>query len=287
MPELEDSGSLGMNETASPIAGNEAILDNEPITDPTPEDGQGGDDYFYSYESDNGEVSNFKDQNEVREYIRSGTLRQGDYTRKTQELAKQRKEFETNQANFDTGFKDLKSATQQMNTQKAQLDRVLKSLPAHIYKQVVDAAKAGDIRPQDIASSPEFAKLTQRLDDRDAKDQKIVDQQAQETAVENAHLSLAKAYPNYNRETVLAEMDRLGKIAPGDDQRSLMELIYYAGLGRQNPAKLEQNIAENLERKQNLKAPMTKTVKVPKGQPQVYASLDEAAEAARENSNGG
>lgn len=226
--------------------------------------------YFYSYESDDGNKTDFKDTKELNEYIRSGTLRHGDYTRKTQEVASQRKALEADRAKYDAEF----TTFLQQRQEQQKVEEMLKTLPPEVYERLKQGIKS-QLRQQELKDP----RVDQLLKENEAKQK-----QAEEDSMRTAAIdSLSRSYPDFNKDSVMEAIKQLEEIAPGDHMRAFMELLHFAGKGRTSPAQIEQATVEALKKKQAVTTPMSGTHSTPSRGKTTFASLDEAAEAAYNN----
>ena len=228
---------------------------------------------FYSYESDDGEKTAFKDTKELSEYIRSSTLRHSDYTRKTQEVAKQRELNETNQAKYDAEYTTFLTQKQEHD----KLEEQLKALPAEVYSRLKQGISN---QPRHQARDPEVEKMLKdyETDKKDRQEEKRLSEE--NTMRDKAFEVLAKKYNDFDKESIMKKVQELEQTAPGDSMRQFMELMYFAGKGQTSPAELERTLAEGLKRKSEISTPMGGTVGAPdKGSPG-FNTINEGYEAA-------
>jgi len=248
---VAEGQDLGQEEAIEPVEAGESV---EPES-------------FYSYEFEDGDKKAFKDTGELNEYMRSGTLRHSDYTRKTQEVAEQRKSYEAKQAKYDAEYTSFLTQRQEHDA----LEKQLKSLPPEVYSRL----------KQGIQNQPKQPQTDPRLD-KFLKEQEGVKKEQQESAMRNkAFESLSHTYKDFDKESVMAMSDQLRELAPGDEMRAFMELLHFAKIGKENPAETERRLAQNLERKRGVHTPMGNTNSVPNNGNKTYANSNEAAEAAR------
>lgn len=249
---VEGQGSEAVESTDS--------VETEEISTPEP---------FYSYKGDDGNETAFKDAEEVNEYIRSGTLRHADYTRKTQDLASQRKTLDADRAKYDA-----ESTTfLQQRQEQSKIENYLKSLPPEVYTRLKEGVRN---QPRQAQTDPRIDKLI--------KDEETRQKKADEDSMRQAAFdSLGQAYSDFDKDSVMKAVQQLEEIAPGDQMRAFMELLHFAGKGRTSPAQMEQAATEALKRKQSATTPMGNTNSTPSKGSKRFTSFDEAAEAAHNN----
>ena len=134
-----------------------------------------------------------------------------------------------------------------------------------------------------VRSQPRQAKTDPRID-KLIKDNEDRQKQTEEDTMRSAAFdSLGQTYTDFNKDSVMEAVKKLEEIAPGDQMRSFMELLYFAGKGRTSPAQMEQTISNELKRKQSATTPMGNTNNTPNKGSRRFTSFDEAAEAAHNN----
>ena len=223
---------------------------------------------FYSYKSDDGNETAFKDASEVNEFIRSGTLRHSDYTKKTQEVAENRKSLEADRARYDTEYTSFLGSKQQND----KIEEYLQSLPPEVYERL----------KQGINSQPKNQEFKDpRLDKLIEENESKAKQAEEESMRQAAFKSLSNTYDDFDQNTIMQAVKQLEEIAPGDQMRAFMEMLHFAGKGRISPAQMEQATTEALKRKQTVTTPMRSTNSTPSKQAGKYTSFDDAAEAAK------
>lgn len=257
---------------ASDNAGNVSEgQESEPV-ESTPEEDTPQEEPFYTYTGDDGQSQAFKDQKELNEYIRSGTLRHSDYTRKTQSLAEQRKAFEAERAKYDAEYTTFLNNKQEYD----KIENYLKSLPPDVYNKL----KQG-ISNQPRQEQYKDPRLDELLKERDNEKKQREEEAMRQAAFE----SLSRTYEDFDKDSVMNSVNKLQELAPGDSMRGFLELIYLAEKGRMSPAQIEQKMAENLKKKSSVSTPMGSTVGTPSKGSSGFKTIQEAYAAAKNDYN--
>lgn len=224
---------------------------------------------FYVYSGPKGEEK-YSSKDELDKFMREHALRQSDYTRKTQELANYRKQFDGERQKFSEEQKAFLEAKKRYD----QWDQTLRTRP-DIYQQLERMAQA----PADPATvfdrSKEYAdSKTQELAARLEAIEKEREEERTNREMEEVFSRMGEKYPDFNKDSILEWLDTLkdGKTEP------LVEALYHAAKGKMSPLETEKKITEKLQKKQSAGIVPGKGV-APKGQPQ-FKSRNEAAQAA-------
>ena len=224
---------------------------------------------FYVYSGPKGEEK-YSSKDELDKFMREHALRQSDYTRKTQELANYRKQFEQERGKFSEEQKAFLEAKKRYD----QWDQTLRSRP-DIYQQLERMAGA----PPDPAAvfdrSKEYAdEKTRELVERLEALEREREEERTNREMEDTFSRMGEKYQDFNRDSILEWLDTLkdGKTEP------LIEALYYAAKGRTAPLETEKRITEKLQKKQSAAIAPGKGVAV--GGTPKFKSIDEAAQAA-------
>jgi hypothetical protein len=230
---------------------------------------------FYSYESDDGTKTDFNDAKELGDFIRQGSLRHADYTRKTQSLAEERKAYEANKAKFDAEYTHFLESKQQND----KIEKYLQSLPPEVFERLKQGIKG---QPRKPARDPEVEKFMKQYEadkqEREAERQRQLDNEERERAFNN----LSKVHEDFDRDSVMEMVKSLEEVPEEDRMRTFMEMLYYSQKGRMTPAEIERKMADNLAKKAKTPVPMGHTAKTPDKGRTSYADLNEARKAAME-----
>lgn len=234
---------------------------------------------FLSYEHDDGEVMEWKSPDEVKKYLREGTLRHGDYTKKTQEVAQQRKQFEQERKQWEAE----RAAHLQTVSQYMDWDKKLKSNPS-LRQAIQQAMRQNQRQGKDVDSLLEerLGPVQQKLQEFEKRQQEEAQRKQEQQEQERAFGLLEKSYEDFDRNAIQKAVDKLQQTPPGDSMRALYELVHLAEKGRVTPGQLEKQIAERERRNRSTRAPMSSgsaDVKPAKS----FATFEEAAAEARKN----
>lgn len=261
MPETSDTPDIGQGESSVPDAG-QAEEEQQP---------------FFKYQHDDGEEMVFHDPDELKRHFREGLLRHKDYTKKTQELSQQRKQFEAERQQKEAEWGQYLQMKQQID----KYDQFLKQNPqiAQELKQKMAGKQQGQGNvPPELRK--ELDELKQFKEQREKRDQEMQSREKRRSAQEKAHEVLSGQYPDYDRKAVEGLVQQLEQTPPGDEERAYLELLHLAARGRQRPADLEEKVSQRLQKKKSSHSPMPSGSSAPKGGTRSYKSLDEAAKAA-------
>ena len=229
--------------------------------------------YFHSYEDDEGTKTDFKDANELNDFIRRGGMMRKAFTQKTQGLADERRTYEANKARQDAEYTTFLQSKQEND----KINKSLESLPPEVFARLKQGIQN---QPRKQARDPEVDQMLKDFKSNQ-KDRELENQQRADNATrEKAFESLSKSYDDFDKESVMAMVKGLEDVPQDDQMRTFMELLYQAGKGRMTPAEVEKKIAHNLENKSRLSTPMGSTKGAPnKGTPG-FTTLNEARDAA-------
>jgi len=213
---------------------------------------------------------------ELNEYIRQGTLRHQDYTRKTQTLADMRRQVETRQKEFEERerrLKDNESRYKQFNDfltrRKDVADYIENQMRSPSTDHILEQTRGyADEKTEELKKEMEEFKEWKRQ-------QEALQQR------NDAFSQLKQLFPDFDEKTVSEKLDGIFTAPDGDEIRSLAELAYYAAKGQSSPAEIEQNLSAEIERKKGTKSIPSSSGEVQAGGQDQYADEAEAAEAAK------
>ena len=192
---------------------------------------------FYTYES-----QSFKDQNELTDYIKKGTMMHSDYTKKTQSLSEERRRHENEksewfrkQADWDDKIKLYKQA-----------DELFKANP-QAFKTVQQMIRQG-------ASGTDVQELVKKTIEETVgpKLNEFEEYQKREKAKAERDRyfgELKGKYPDFDDKPVQELYDSL--MSPDANMGTLAELLYFAQKGKGiNPAQAQKEVLDNLKKKE-------------------------------------
>lgn len=231
---------------------------------------------FFRYKHDDGEEMIFNNQDELSKTFREGLLRHRDYTKKTQELAEQRKAFESEQQQKQAEWAQFLEMKQKYD----KYDQFLRQNPQiaqELQRRMSGAQGQGRVPPE---LQQQIEELKQWKEEREKRDQEMQNREQRRAAQEKAHELLSGRYPDYDRKAVEEMIAQLEQTPPGDEELAYLELLHLAAKGRRTPAELEEQMAERLQKKKNSHSPMPSGQSAPQGGKRTFKNLDEAAKAA-------
>lgn len=231
---------------------------------------QGAPSSFYSYKFDDGKEHTFSSKQELDSFFRSGVLRHSDYTKKTQELAEQRKSLEAERKRMQEQVDRLTS----LQNKWEPVDKFFSSRP-DLAKEIITKYKG--VKPQTEAGDSELRKQFEEFKKSiEEKDKKAADEDRRR----QVYSAMKERYEDFDEEGVNKALASMVEGAPGDEMATLIELIHFANKGRMAPAEIERKMAQNLQHKNALKPPL-KSGATPAEAPKQYKTTDEALEAAK------
>lgn len=230
---------------------------------------------FFSFTDEKGKEVSFMSPDELKQKFADYGMLRSDYTRKTQELAEQRKQFEENR---DKMFQTLKEKKAQFD----KFDRLMKERP-ELFRRLESEIQ----RP---ASPMDVIKQSQRYADEKLSpvDERIkaledrIKRQDMEKERQEIFGEFKNRYSDFDEEAV---QNMIGEIVPGD-MRSLVNMLYYASKGKMSPAQMERKFVENTQKKQQARL-MPGNTPAPPPPVKEFSSIDAAREAAMKDIQGG
>ncbi len=231
---------------------------------------------FHRYTHDDGTEHVFKDTDELNKYLREGTLRHADYTQKTQTAATERRKLEQQAQSILQRQNDIGSREGKLK----EYDAWLTPEKIKIIEAMMNAPQAGQPDRESVRQIVNQA----RSEDRDKLDRfdTFMKDYNQEQEQAKAFDALKGAYPDIDTKIVTQRVKELSEAPPGDEMRSLLELVWLGHLGKQKPIDIEQRIVDGQEHKRQLNTPIPKGTPVAKKDGPDEMSLDEAYAAAKQ-----
>lgn len=223
----EDNGASGAIEQASSV-------EAQPVMD-TPIEAPSEPEYFHSITipGDNGsddEVINFKDPKELSDRYLQNRFRRADYTKKTQELSEQRKQYEKDLEAFRAKETSLTNLSNKYN----EFDNLFKDVSAEQMQKIVQ-----QLNGQRAKQTPEMKALEERLKSIEAKEQaeqkKIEAEQKKKAEMETFNSRgryLKTHYDDYDHDSVMKMYEELNSVTPEAAHQAILEMLYFAGKGK-------------------------------------------------------
>lgn len=182
------------------------------------------DEPYFSYDYGEEGSGAFKDRDELASAWRENYLRRSDYTKKTQALADERKQYEADLKKFQGDQETFKLLSQKYDQWQELLDKI----PEEKFMEFLNGVPS-------MVETPEMRKL--REENESLKSQQDKDREAQEKAAaqEQARLenvkadeALAKRLKGYDAAKVQERIDKMLSEPPALQQEMLKELIWNA-----------------------------------------------------------
>lgn len=264
------SGSVGSAPSANPAPASSSGTPGTPKGQSASPTQTGAPSHFYSYKFDDGKEHAFSSKQELDAFFRSGVLRHSDYTKKTQELAEQRKSFDAERKRMQEQVDRLTS----LQNKWEPVDKFLSSRP-DLAKEIITKYKG--VKPQTASGDEElrkqFEEFKKNIEEKDKK-------AAEEDRRKQVYAAMKERYEDFDEEGINKALAEMVEGAPGDEMATLIELIHFANKGRMTPAEIERKMAQNLQHKSALKPPL-KGGATPTEATKQFRTTDEALEAAK------
>jgi hypothetical protein len=235
---------------------------------------------FFEYEWEEGNSAGkppgkevFKNKEELAKRFREGTLFHAGFYKKSEELAKHRKELDAERKQMEATAAQIRH----MEAQHKPVDSFLKSRP-DVYNYILSQMRSPS---QDTVAKQAEGLVTEKTKAIEEKLKKFEDWQ-QEQDLERQRQSIfgqfKKEHEDFDEDAIKQELQRANEVPEEDSLRSLVEMIYYARKGRETPAQIEQRIVESGAVKAQKKPPVPPGRAVKEGSATTPKSFKEAAE---------
>jgi hypothetical protein len=231
---------------------------------------------FHEYEG-----QSFKSPDELNQYIRSGTLRQSDYTKKTQELAEQRRAFENERfthSQMVKGFEEKEKSYAKIK----EFDEMLKRNPAMMRQmmQYVNQAPQGQDLQEVFKNMMEEQGITKKLTEFEENQKRAQAEKERDMHFE----TLTKKYPDFNKDKVLDMYANLMRKEAGMGE--FIEALYFATKGQGvNPVELEKKVIDTLNKNKEAALPSSRGSSAPSGK-KSSGSIEELRELKKSKLRG-
>lgn len=236
---------------------------------------------FYSYTHPDGRVDDYKTPDDVSRFIRKGTMRFDDFNTKSGQLTQDREALTNRERAIESGAQTLLQRRSEYDRQHGELERVLQAMPRDQYARLKADVQGG--RQAEPQLPPEVMSRLQKLEQGQVKGDKLREQEDHDRKVEEIHKVLGGQYEDYDTDGVNTVLEELLESPDEDALRSLYELAYWGGKGRQGVAGMQAEAVNRGAVRTGKQAP----VKSPKGKVKadgevlVHKNLEEAEKAAR------
>ena len=229
---------------------------------------------FFRFNDPNGNEIAFKSQEELASELQRSYLQQSDYTRKTQDVAEQRKRIEAQEAELKDVMKRLESKQSEFEkydrfvSERPDLYQYLQqqmNRPADPNVAYDRAVKYADEKTGEVGSKLE--ELMQWKQERELDDER-----------RNALAQLKQRYGDFDENEINS---RLQAMADGGLQ-AVLETALMAQRGSVGPVEMEKRAADSVKEKQRARVVSGGGSGSPQ-QEREYKSLDEAGEALKES----
>lgn len=231
----------------------------------------------FEYEWEDGRKDSFATMEDLKKAWREGHLRRDDYTKKTQELAEQRKAMEAERKQYA----EMMANVQRMQSQWEPVDTFLKSRP-DIRDYILQNMRYPN--HQAIAETAKNA-VNQDVEELRKQLQELAEWKEQQAEAERraaVYDHLSKQYEDFDPEVVEQALTEFNELPDGEEIRWLAERIYQAHKGREIPKKIEERVVQNLETKARKMPPVPPSQAARETPEETPRSLREAARIYKE-----
>jgi len=225
---------------------------------------------FHTYKGDDGKETVFKTPDELNDFVRQGTLRHADYTRKTQTVAEARKlldqrskDYETKERNFNESYSGI-----------MRYDKFLKENPQ--IAERIAAEMKGSVGNTDVERLIKAAvePLNEKLSGYEQEKARI----AEDADRSKAYDLVAQKHSDFDRAGVDAAIQRLNEMPEEMRLEAMVELVHLSEKGRLTPGAIERKQAM-VAAKPKAKTP-TSSVGIPDSATPMTRKEEEAAAIA-------
>ena len=206
------------------------VMDNpepaEPVSmDPEPVD------YYHSItipsESGDDEVLNFKDGKELNDKFLENYLRQSDYTKKTQSLAEQRKQFEQKEASFS----ERETALMRMQNQSSKYQELIEALPEAQFQKLLQEVQGKTPAPE-TDESRRLKAVEARYQAEDREKASVERKAKQKERFDARGRYLKSQLSDYDHEATMKSYDAMMNVSDEMVEQSVLEMLHYASKGK-------------------------------------------------------
>jgi len=221
---------------------------------------------FHSWTAPDGRALSWKDANELNKFLTGSAFMQSDYSKKTEELKREREAFLQEQEKFKSESSKLEAFRKGFQQHP--------ELFSEFEQRFRAPASTGDVLNQSRSYVDE--KLAEILEKVKAHDEFIQDSQFDRSKQE-LYNKLKSEYEDFDPDKVEELLS-----STGTSHEALVRLAYRASKGDANALNAQQLAAEEARQEARLKASVGNGGKPPagKGGKRTFKSIDEARDAA-------
>jgi len=208
---------------------------------------------FLSFKTKDGQEFSWKSKEDAQRDWEQGAYRHSDYTRKTQELAEQRKEMDSLRQQIAEQQQAIEAAKKKYDP----YDEFFKTPRGQqVYQQLEKSVNR--VSPNDVMEQSKYyvdekvSSQTKELQERLEALEKEREQERLSRERNEAFEALASEYEDFDRDAVESEMKKLDELSSlSQDQitKEYLRLIHHALRGRTSAANLEQKFADKQTKK--------------------------------------
>jgi hypothetical protein len=223
----------------------------------------------------------FNTPDELKKAFTEGTMRHSEYKSKMQEYQDNFRKLENDRAAHFRQVAEYDRKRKEWDKYE-QLDKIMKSNPA-AARQMMQLVQ-GTPQGEDL-----FEAMEQRVEEKYGPKFKMLEEEekkrrAQEE-MERTYGELVKKFPDADRTVLQKEFDTL--MSPESSMMTLLEYIYHAVKGRGiDPAKIEEELVENHEKKQKASIPSARGASSPQNGHPDNETIEEVRERVKKKYGG-
>lgn len=208
--------------------------------------------YFFEAQFDGDkEPTRWKSKEELARYLREGTLRHADYTKKRQADSEAKKAFDKQKTDYEQQMKDFMG----LKTRYDQIDQFLRQRP-DVQERIVREMRGTSPPAQKNEIEEKVMKEVQAIkEELERRDREKQNEEYRNRVFEK----MGSKYQDFNKDEIMElmqEVEGFQSLPPENAMESFAELLYHARKGRQNPAQIEERIVNNLQKKAQATTPM-------------------------------
>jgi hypothetical protein len=205
---------------------------------------------FFSYKHDDGEELKFKSPDDLKKYIREGTLRHKDYTKKTQEAAELRKQIDSQREKIET---QAQMAARMENKWKPVDDWLLKrpDVVEYIRKNMGQESPQAILEQSRSAFDENLSPIKSELEQLKA----WKEEQESQAKFSKTMSAIKEQYPDLDEDAVKEMYRALDEAPEGDEIRSLLEVLHFASKGKNGFTQVRSPVTPGARIPQSTQAP--------------------------------
>lgn len=194
---------------------------------------------FFELEDEKGKKRQFHSQDELRDFLKKGTMMRSDYTRKTQSLSEERKQFDQERNRMMNEIMEQRERYNKYN-------KFLKENP-HVFNEIKKRMQNGTTGDVAVEKARAYVDETKSELQKELEDLKSWRKQREfQEQRDRIYERMKQRYPDFSRDSVQSLMEEVDPQNP----ESLIELMYHAHRGKRMTPDQQARMAQSQQRKQ-------------------------------------